>query len=221
MKSASTTISSPASSAATTHTASQGVLRPALVLFVGLTVLCGVIYPLAVTGIGKVAFPDQAAGSLIVQNGKLIGSRLIGQEFSAPNYFWGRLSATSPMPYNAQSSGGSNFGPSNPALIDAVKGRVDALKAADPGNTLPIPVDLVTASGSGLDPEISLAAAYYQAGRVARERKLNVDTVRALIDGLQLQRSLGFLGEPRVNVMALNLALDRQDPAAAPAPAAN
>ena len=219
MKSASTTILSPAASAATTQGAS--VLRPALVLFVGLTLLCGVIYPLAVTGIGKVAFPDQASGSLIVQNGKLIGSRLIGQEFSAPNYFWGRLSATSPMPYNAQSSGGSNFGPSNPALIDAVKGRVDALKAADPDNTLPIPVDLVTASGSGLDPEISLAAAYYQAGRVARERKLSVDTVRSLIDGLQLQRSLGFLGEPRVNVMALNLALDQQGSSSAPASAAN
>lgn len=213
MKSASTTTLSPASSAATTKTVSQGVMRPALVLFVGLTLLCGVIYPLAVTGIGKAVFPDQASGSLIVQNGKLIGSRLIGQEFSAPNYFWGRLSATSPMPYNAQSSGGSNFGPSNPALIDAVKGRVDALKAADPGNTLPIPVDLVTASGSGLDPEISLAAAYYQAGRIARERKLSVDTVHSLIDSLQLQRSLGFLGEPRVNVMALNLALDRQHPA--------
>ncbi|SFB20466.1 K+-transporting ATPase ATPase C chain [Collimonas sp. OK607] len=213
MKSASTTTLSTAPSVATTKIASQGVLRPALVLFAGLTLLCGVIYPLAVTGIGKVAFPEQAAGSLIVQNGKLIGSRLIGQEFSAPNYFWGRLSATSPMPYNAQSSGGSNFGPSNPALIDAVKGRVDALKAADPGNTLPIPVDLVTASGSGLDPEISLAAAHYQAGRIARERKLNVDTVRSLIDSLKLERSLGFLGEPRVNVMALNLALDRQPPA--------
>ncbi|GAC1335415.1 MAG: potassium-transporting ATPase subunit KdpC [Collimonas sp.] len=209
MKSASTTTLSTAPSATTEKIASQGVLRPALVLFAGLTLLCGVIYPLAVTGIGKVAFPDQASGSLIVQNGKLIGSRLIGQEFSAPSYFWGRLSATSPMPYNAQSSGGSNFGPGNPALIDAVKGRLDALKAADPGNALPIPVDLVTASGSGLDPEISLAAAYYQAGRIARERKLNVDTVRSLIDSLKLERSLGFLGEPRVNVMALNLALDR------------
>ncbi|AMP10853.1 K+-transporting ATPase, C subunit [Collimonas arenae] len=214
MKSASTTTLSPAQSATKEKVASQGVMRPALVLFAGLTLLCGVIYPLAITGIGKVAFPDQASGSLIVQNGKLIGSRLIGQEFSAPNYFWGRLSATSPMPYNPQASGGSNFGPSNPALIDAVKGRIDALKAADPGNTLPIPVDLVTASGSGLDPEISLAAAYYQAGRVARERKLNVDTVRGIIDSLKLQPSLGFLGEPRVNVLALNLALDRQAPAA-------
>ena len=223
MKSASTTTLPPAKLAAnskvtTSKTASQGVLRPALVLFVSLTVLCGVIYPLAVTGIGKAAFPDQASGSLIVQNGKLIGSRLIGQEFSATNYFWGRLSATSPMPYNAQASGGSNFGPSHPALIDAVKGRGDGLKAADPGKTLPIPVDLVTASGSGLDPEISLAAAYYQAGRIARERKLSVDTVHGLIDSLQLRRSLGFFGEPRVNVLALNLALDRatkrQQPAA-------
>jgi K+-transporting ATPase ATPase C chain len=213
MKSESITTLSPAPSAAKTKVASQGVLRPALVLFIGLTLLCGVIYPLAVTGIGKVAFPDQASGSLIVQNGKLIGSRLIGQEFSVPRYFWGRLSATGPMPYNPQASGGSNFGPSNPALIDAVKGRVDALKAADPGNTLPIPVDLVTASGSGLDPEISLAAAYYQAGRIARERKLSVAAVRGIIDRLQLQRRLGFFGEPRVNVMALNLALDRQHPA--------
>lgn len=217
MKSAASTSSTtlpPAKLAVNSKATSQGVLRPALVLFVGLTILCGVIYPLAVTGIGKAVFPDQAAGSLIMHNGKLIGSRLIGQEFSAPNYFWGRLSATTPMPYNAQSSGGSNFGPSNPALIDAVKGRVDALKAADPGNTLPIPVDLVTASASGLDPEISLAGAYYQAGRVARERKLDVGTVRSLIASLQMQRSLGFLGEPRVNVMALNLALDRQHPAA-------
>ncbi|HWW99657.1 potassium-transporting ATPase subunit KdpC [Collimonas sp.] len=218
MKSAASSTSSttlpPAKLAVHSKVSSQGVLRPALVLFVGLTVLCGVIYPLAVTGIGKAAFPDQAAGSLIMHNGTLVGSRLIGQEFSAPNYFWGRLSATTPMPYNAQSSGGSNFGPSNPALIDAVKGRVDALKAADPTNTLPIPVDLVTASASGLDPEISLAAAYYQAGRVARERKLDVDTVRSLIASLQMQRALGFLGEPRVNVMALNLALDRQHPAA-------
>lgn len=219
MKSASSTTLPPAKLAAnskvtSSKAASQGVLRPALVLFVSLTVLCGVIYPLAVTGIGKAIFPDQASGSLIVQNGKVIGSRLIGQEFSAPNYFWGRLSATSPMPYNAQASSGSNFGPSNPALTDAVKGRVDALKAADPGNTLPIPVDLVTASGSGLDPEISLAAAYYQAGRIARERKLSVDTVRSLIDSLQLRRSLGFFGEPRVNVLALNLALDRQHSAA-------
>ncbi|MEO6919091.1 MAG: potassium-transporting ATPase subunit KdpC [Collimonas sp.] len=213
-KSATSTTLPPAKLAVISKVSSPGILRPALVLFVGLTVLCGVIYPLAVTGIGKVVFPDQAAGSLIMHNGTLIGSRLIGQEFFAPNYFWGRLSATSPQPYNSQASGGSNFGPSNPALIDAVKGRVDALKAADPTNTLPIPVDLVTASGSGLDPEISLAAANYQAGRVARERKLSVDTVHSLIAGLQKTPSLGFLGEPRVNVMALNLALDRQQPGA-------
>ncbi|PUA20831.1 potassium-transporting ATPase subunit KdpC [Glaciimonas sp. PCH181] len=186
------------------------MLRPALVLFASLTLVCGILYPVVVTGIGKVAFADKAAGSLIVQNGKVVGSSLIGQEFSAPKYFWGRLSATSPMPYNATSSGGSNFGPSNPALIDAVKGRITALKAADPGNTLPIPVDLVTASGSGLDPEISLAAAYYQVGRIARERSLTTDVVRSMIDANQLTRTLGFFGEPRVNVLALNLALDQK-----------
>lgn len=197
MKSPSTTVSTP-------------MLRPALVLFAGLTLVCGMLYPVAVTGIGKLAFTDKAAGSLIVQDGKVLGSRLIGQEFSAPQYFWGRLSATSPMPYNATLSGGSNLGPSNPALIDAVKGRIAALKAVDPGNPLPIPVDLVTASGSGLDPEISLAAAYYQAERVARERKLSVEAVRGMIDAQQLTRSLGFFGEPRVNVLELNLALDQK-----------
>ena len=197
MKSTSTAVSTP-------------MLRPALVLFAGLTLVCGILYPVAVTGIGKLAFADKAAGSLIVQDGKVVGSRLIGQEFSAPKYFWGRLSATSPMPYNATSSGGSNLGPSNPALIDAVKGRIAALKAADPSNALPIPVDLVTASGSGLDPEISLAAAYYQAERVARERKLSVEAVRAMIEAKQLTRSMGFLGEPRINVLELNLALDQK-----------
>ena len=198
----STTIAAPV--------ASPPMLRPALVLFTALTLVCGILYPVVVTGIGKLAFADKAAGSLIVQNGKVVGSSLIGQEFSAPNYFWGRLSATSPMPYNATSSGGSNFGPSNPTLIDTVKGRIAALKAADPGNTLPIPVDLVTASGSGLDPEISLAAAYYQAGRIARERSLTTDVVRSMIDANQLTRTLGFFGEPRVNVLALNLALDKK-----------
>ena len=197
MKTTSTVVSTP-------------MLRPALVLFAGLTLVCGILYPVAVTGIGKLAFADKAAGSLIVQDGKVVGSRLIGQEFSAPKYFWGRLSATSPMPYNATSSGGSNLGPSNPALIDAVKGRIAALKAADPSNRLPIPVDLVTASGSGLDPEISLAAAYYQAERVARERKLSVDAVRGMIAARQLARSMGFFGEPRVNVLELNLALDQK-----------
>ncbi|MDY7547070.1 potassium-transporting ATPase subunit KdpC [Glaciimonas sp. Gout2] len=186
------------------------MLRPALVLFTALSLICGIIYPVVVTGIGKVAFADKAAGSLIIQNGKTVGSRLIGQEFSAPEYFWGRLSATSPMPYNATSSGGSNFGPSNPALIEAVKGRVAALKAVDPTNTLSIPVDLVTASGSGLDPEMSTAAAYYQAARVARERKLSIEVVRGIIDAKQLTRSVGFLGEPRINVLDLNLALDQK-----------
>lgn len=186
------------------------MLRPALVLFAVLTLLCGIVYPVVVTGIGKVAFADQAAGSLIIQNGKPVGSRLIGQEFSAPKYFWGRLSATSPMPYNATSSGGSNFGPSNPALMDAVKGRIAALKAADPTNTQPIPIDLVTASGSGLDPEISIAAAYYQAQRVARERQLGVEVVRGIIDARQLTRSVGIFGEPRINVLELNLALDQK-----------
>ncbi|MBB5199461.1 K+-transporting ATPase ATPase C chain [Glaciimonas immobilis] len=189
---------------------SSPILRPALVLFTVLTLICGIIYPLVVTGIGKVAFADKAAGSLIIQNSKVVGSSLIGQEFSAPQYFWGRLSATSPMPYNATSSGGSNFGPSNPALIDAVKGRIAALKAADPTNELPIPVDLVTASGSGMDPEISLAAAYYQAARVARQRNLGVDAVRAIIEAKQETRSMGFLGEPRINVLELNLALDQK-----------
>lgn len=189
---------------------SSRILRPALVLFTALTLICGIVYPLVVSGIGKLAFADQAAGSLIIQNGKTLGSRLIGQEFSAPQYFWGRLSATSPMPYNASSSGGSNFGPSNPALIDAVKGRIAALKAVDPTNTQSIPVDLVTASGSGLDPEISIAAAYYQTARVARERKLSVESVRAIIDARQLKRYMGFFGEPRVNVLELNLALDKK-----------
>lgn len=186
------------------------ILRPALVLFTVLTLICGIVYPVVVTGIGKLAFADKAAGSLVIQNGKSVGSRLIGQEFSAPKYFWGRLSATSPMPYNATSSGGSNFGPSNPALMDAVKGRIAALKAVDPTNTQPIPVDLVTASGSGLDPEMSLAAAYYQVERVARERKLSVEAVRGIIDAKQLTRSMGFFGEPRINVLELNLALDQK-----------
>lgn len=189
---------------------STPMLRPALVLFAGLTLVCGILYPVLVTGIGKIAFADQAGGSLIVLNGKAVGSRLIGQEFSAPQYFWGRISATSPMPYNGTASGGSNFGPSNPALMDAVKGRIAALKAADPGNVEPIPVDLVTASGSGLDPEISLAAAYYQAGRVARERQLSVEVVRGMIERRQLTRVLGVFGEARVNVLELNLALDKK-----------
>lgn len=189
------------------------ILRPTLVLFLLLTVLCGVLYPLAVTGIGQVAFPDQVNGSLMKQDDKqgaaVIGSRLIGQAFTSPKYFWSRPSATSPMPNNAGSSSGSNLGAFNPALIDAIKGRIDTLKAADPQNKAAIPVDLVTASASGLDPEISVAAAYYQIDRVARERKLDKDQVRAMVDRLKTDQQFGFLGEPSVNVLALNSALDR------------
>ncbi|MFZ6645706.1 potassium-transporting ATPase subunit KdpC [Undibacterium sp. TJN25] len=185
-------------------------IRPAVVLFAGLTLLVGVVYPYAVTGISKAAFADQAEGSIILRDGKPVGSSLIGQSFSSPKYFWGRPSATGPMPNNAGSSSGSNFGPTNPAQIDAVKGRIDALKAADPSNTAKIPVDLVTASGSGLDPEISLAAAYYQAPRIARERKMTLEGVLALVNQLGEHPALGFFGEPRVNVLALNLALDKK-----------
>jgi len=187
-------------------------LRPAIVVFSALTLVCGVIYPLAVTGIGAAAFPAQAAGSIVEVNGKAVGSTLIGQSFSSPQYFWGRPSATGPMPNNAAGSSGSNQGPLNPALVDAVKGRIDALKAADPSNTSAIPVDLVTASASGLDPEISLAAARYQAGRVAAARKVSTEQVLALIDSHRIDQHLGFLGEPRVNVLELNLALDRAKP---------
>jgi len=187
----------------------QSTIRPALVLFIALTVICCVFYPAAITGIGQAVFADKAAGSLVSRGGKLVGSTLIGQSFTSPRYFWGRPSATSPMPDNGASSGGSNLGPTNPALLDAVKGRVETLKAADPGNTAPIPVDLVTASGSGLDPEISLAAAYCQVPRIARERKLAEEKVRGLIDAHKESRYFGFFGEPRVNVLALNLALDR------------
>ena len=186
------------------------ILRPALVLFALLTLVCGVLYPYAVTGIGSLAFASQAEGSLVVRNGQPVGSSLIGQAFSSPKYFWGRPSATSPMPNNATASGGSNLGPLNPALVDAVKGRIDALKAVDPANSAPIPIDLVTASASGLDPEISVAAAYYQAGRIARERKLTLDGVRSMIDQHKESQYFGFFGEPRVNVLTLNLALDQQ-----------
>ncbi|HJV67893.1 potassium-transporting ATPase subunit KdpC [Ideonella sp.] len=185
------------------------LLRPAFVLFVLMTVLTGIVYPLAVTGIAKAAFPDQASGSLVFRDGKPVGSALIGQSFSDPKYFWSRPSATSPMPYNGLSSGGSNLGPLNPALTDAVKTRIDVLKAGDPTNALPIPVDLVTASASGLDPHISLAAAHYQAARVARARGLALVTVQSLIATHTQDRWLGVLGEVRVNVLALNLDLDR------------
>jgi K+-transporting ATPase ATPase C chain len=185
-------------------------LRPAIVLFGALTLVCGVLYPLAVTGIGSAAFPAQAGGSIVELNGKAVGSSLIGQSFSSPQYFWSRPSATGPMPNNAAGSSGANQGPTNPALVDAVKGRVDALKAADPANTLAIPVDLVTASASGLDPEISVAAARYQAGRVARVRTMSRDKVDELILANTAPQYFGFFGEARVNVLALNLALDAQ-----------
>jgi K+-transporting ATPase ATPase C chain len=187
----------------------KALIRPAVSLFVLLTVITGVVYPLAVTGAAKAAFPAQAAGSLIVKDGKPVGSSLIGQNFSDPKYFWGRPSSTAPMPYNGGGSGGSNQGPLNPALADAVKGRVDALKAADPGNALPVPVDLVTASASGLDPHISVAAAQYQAARVARVRGIAPDVVTALIARHAEGRLFGVLGEARVNVLELNLELDQ------------
>ena len=185
-----------------------GIVRPALVLFVLLSALTGLIYPMAVTGVAKAAFPAQAAGSLIVLDGTTVGSKLIGQNFSDPKHFWGRPSATAPQPYNASASGGSNQGPLNPALTDAVKARVEALRAADPDNAARVPVDLVTASASGLDPDISPAAAQYQAARVARVRGMPLAQVQSLIDRNTQQPLLGFLGEPRVNVLALNIALD-------------
>ena len=184
------------------------LFRPAIVLFVILTVITGFIYPFVVTGLGQAIFPHQANGSLILKDGKPIGSALIAQSFTDPKYFWSRPSATTPQPYNGTASTGSNLGPLNPALIDAVKPRIEALHAADPQNKAPIPVDLITASGSGLDPEESLAAADYQLPRVARARGLPEARVRALIAAHTEGRLLGFLGEPRVNVLELNLALD-------------
>ncbi len=189
-------------------------LRPAFFMLLILTVITGVVYPLAVTGIAQVVFPHQANGSLIVVNGKTYGSELIGQQFDQPKYFWGRLSATGDFPYNAfnadtlTGSSGSNYGPLNPALTQAAQARIDALKAADPNNTLPIPVDLVTASGSGLDPHISIAAALYQVHRVATARGLDEAQVKSLVDKYTQGRQFGFLGEPRVNVLELNLVLD-------------
>ena len=182
---------------------------PSLRMLVVLTVLTGVIYPLATWGIAQLAFPRTANGSLIEQNGKAVGSALIGQPFDDPKYFWSRPSATSPQPYNGASSSGSNQGPRNPALADAVKDRIKALRDADPANKAPVPVDLVTASGSGLDPDISVAAAVYQLHRVAKARGMPEDKVRALVGQNTSGRTFGILGEPRVNVLALNLALDR------------
>ncbi|GJH27435.1 potassium-transporting ATPase subunit KdpC [Caballeronia novacaledonica] len=184
------------------------ILRPAIVLFVALTVLTGLVYPAVVTAIGQAAFPHQANGSLIERDGKTVGSEIIGQQFDAPQYFWGRLSATTPNPYNAGSSSGSNLGPTNPALADEIKGRIDALHAADPDNRSPLPVDLVTSSGSGLDPEISPAAAAYQVARVAKARGMTSAQVEALVGEATSARQFGVLGEPRVNVLKLNLALD-------------
>jgi potassium-transporting ATPase KdpC subunit len=186
----------------------NSTLRPALVLFLILSLVTGLAYPLLVSGVANVAMPFQAGGSIVERDGKAVGSLLIGQSFSDPKHFWSRPSATAPGPNNATASGGSNQGPSNPALVDAVKGRVDALRVADPDNKAPVPVDLVTASGSGLDPEISIAAARYQAGRIARARGIPVERVDALIAAHAKGQVLGFLGEPRVNVLALNLALD-------------
>ena len=184
-------------------------LRPVLMVFLLLTVVTGIIYPLVVTGVAQLAFPEKANGSLIRQEGGYAGSDLIGQSFDDPKYFWGRLSATADFPYNSASSSGSNLGPSNPALVEAVKARVEALQKADSGNKSPIPIDLVTSSGSGLDPHMSPASALYQAPRVARARSLSEDQVRRLVDQFTEPRQLGFLGEPRVNVLKLNLALDR------------
>ncbi len=183
-------------------------IKRAIVILVVMIVITGVFYPLVVTGITQTVFHSKANGSLIEINGEVLGSEMIGQPFSDPKYFWGRLSATSPYPYNAAASSGSNYGPSNPALAEAVKARIDALKAADPENTEPIPVDLVTASGSGLDPDISIAAALYQLPRVARVRGLSEMQVKELVDHYTQPRQLGFLGEPRINVLRLNLALD-------------
>lgn len=186
------------------------VLRPALVLFVVLSLLTGLLYPLLVTGVAQAVFAHQANGSLVQRDGKTVGSELIGQPFSQPGHFWSRPSATGPMAYNAAASSGSNFGPSHPALAEGVQARIAALRAADPGNTAPVPVDLVTASASGLDPHISLAAARYQVTRVARVRSLAPEQVNTLVDQHTEGAWLGFMGEARVNVLALNLALDAQ-----------
>jgi K+-transporting ATPase ATPase C chain len=185
------------------------LIRPAISLLMLMTVLLGIVYPLVITGAAKLVFPHQAEGSLIYKDGRLIGSTLIGQSFSDPKYFWGRPSATSPQPYNGLASSGSNLGPLNPALLDGVKANAKALHDADPDNQRPIPVDLVSASASGLDPEISPAAANYQAARVARARNLPLEQVEALIRAHERGRLLGFMGEPRINVLEANLALDR------------
>lgn len=187
-------------------------LRPAVMVLLILTILTGLLYPLAVTGIAQAIFPHQANGSLMIKDGRVIGSALIGQPFDDPKYFWSRPSATAPFPYNTAASAGSNLGPTNPSLIKAVQDRLAALKAADPSNTLPVPVDLVTASGSGLDPHISPAAADYQVHRVARARGLDDAIVRRLVIARTEPRQYGVFGEPRVGVLELNLALDAARP---------
>lgn len=186
----------------------KSLVRPALMTFLVLTLITGVAYPLLVTALSAAAMPAQAAGSLLTKDGKMIGSQLIGQNFSDPKYFWGRLSATGPQPYNASASSGSNLGPLNPALIDNVNARMGALHAVDPDNRKPIPVDLVTASASGLDPHMTPAAAEYQVARIARMRNINDARVRELVAAHTEGRQWGVFGEPRVNVLALNLALD-------------
>lgn len=185
----------------------KGQIKQAILIFIVLSIITGIIYPLFITGIAQVFFRNQANGSLIYKNGKPVGSALIGQAFNDPRYFWGRISATSPVSFNAASSSGSNLGPTNPALVETVKTRIKALKSADPNSNL-IPVDLVTSSASGLDPHISLAAAYYQAPRIARLRGLSQDTIKVLIAKHASGRILGLIGEPVVNVLELNLALD-------------
>ncbi|WP_313622087.1 potassium-transporting ATPase subunit KdpC [Achromobacter sp.] len=187
-----------------------GILRPALVVFAALSLVTGLAYPFLTTGIAAAVFPHEAAGSLVQQDGKVVGSEWIGQSFTSPQYFWSRPSATAPMPYNAAASGGSNLGPRNPALAEAIQARIAAQKAADAGNSAPVPVDLITASGSGLDPHISPAAAAYQADRVARARGLPRSEVDALIDAHTDKPWLGVLGDPVVNVLMLNLALDKR-----------
>lgn len=193
----------------------NALLRPALSLFLLLSVLAGIVYPLAVSAIGQLLFADAANGSIVSIDGKAVGSALIGQQFASPGYFWGRPSATGPYAYNSAVSGGSNLGPLNPALTEAVKTRIEALRAADPGNTQPVPIDLVTASASGLDPEISLAAAHFQASRVARLREMPPAQLDQLIERFAQRPWLGIFGEPRVNVLRLNLALDNAQQAPA------
>jgi K+-transporting ATPase ATPase C chain len=186
----------------------EGLWRPALFLFVVLSLVTGLAYPFLVTGVAQSVFPPMANGQLIEKNGQVVGSELIGQSFTESKYFWSRPSATGPMSHNASASGGSNLGPTNPALLDAVKARIDSLHAADPNNKAPVPVDLVTASGSGLDPHISPAAANYQLARVAKTRHLKPEIIQALVSQHTRGAWLGFIGEARVNVLALNLALD-------------